>query len=221
MKREVVIFGAGKTADHARFYLDHDSPYEVRGFTVDRAFLDRETHAGLPVVAFEDIERTFPPSRCEMLVAISYVRVNAARAEKYAQAKAKGYALATYVSSRATTWPGLLIGDNCVIHEGCIIQPFAEIGSNVTIGSGAVIGHHTIIKDHCFISGGATVSGNVTVESYCFIGAGATIRDKITIARGCVIGAGALVMEDTREKGVYKGQAAMPLPRSSDELRAI
>lgn len=221
MKQNVVIFGTGQTADRSHFYLANDSAYAVCGFTVDRAHLDRETHRGLPVVAFEEIESTFPPSQYGMLIAISFVGVNAARAEKYAQAKAKGYRLVNYISSRAITWPGLVIGDNCRIHESCVIQPFAEIGNDVVIGPCSVIGHDSVIGDHCFLSGGVMVSGNVTIGPYCFVGVGATIRDKVTVGSGCVIGAGALVMKSTREKGVYRGQPATLMPKSTDALRGI
>ncbi|HPA19997.1 MAG TPA: acetyltransferase [Verrucomicrobiae bacterium] len=221
MKQKVIVFGTGETADRSHFYLANDSAYEVCGFTVDRPYLDRATHRDLPVVAFDEIESVFPSSRYKMLVALSYVGVNSARAEKYAQAKAKGYGLITYVSSRAITWPGLVIGDNSRIHEGSIIQPFARIGSDVVIGPGTVIGHDTVIKDHCFLSGGIMVSGKVTIEPFCFIGAGAKIRDNITIASGCVIGAGAVVLEDTREKGVYRAHPATLFPRSSDALQRI
>ena len=47
--------------------------------------------------------------------------------EGIAQAKAKGYALRTYVSSKATVWPDLALGENCFILEQNVIQPFARI----------------------------------------------------------------------------------------------
>jgi sugar O-acyltransferase (sialic acid O-acetyltransferase NeuD family) len=156
-----------------------------------------------------------------MLVAIFAKKVNKVRAEKYHEAKAKGYQLINYISSRATTWPGLVLGDNCLIFENCICQPFSEIGSSVIIRSGCVIGHHSVIKDHCFLGACAVVLGCVVVEPYCFIGANATIRNGITIAKECVIGAGALILKDTKEKGIYKGIPPELLPITSDKLRKI
>jgi len=43
-----------------------------------------------------------------MFLSISFVGINKLRAEKYDQAKAKGYQLINYVSSKATTWPDWL-----------------------------------------------------------------------------------------------------------------
>ena len=52
------------------------------------------------------------------------------------QAKARGYGLISYVSSKATTWPGFACGDNCFILEDNTIQPFATIGNDVVLWSG-------------------------------------------------------------------------------------
>jgi sugar O-acyltransferase (sialic acid O-acetyltransferase NeuD family) len=216
---KVVIFGASTTADHSYFYFTHDSPYEVAAFTVDREYIEEKTRFGLPVVPFEDIETIYPPIEYKMFIALSFKKVNRVRAEKYDQAKAKGYQLVSYVSSKTTSWPGLVIGDNCNIHEDCLIQPYAEIGNNVTIGAGSLIAHHCIVGDHSYIAAHVVISGNVTVEPYSFLGANSTIRDRITIARECVIGAGALILKDTQKRGVYKGHPAILLPKPSNELR--
>ena len=48
---KVIVFGVGQLASLAYFYLTHDSPYEVTGFTVDRDYLKESEFFGLPVVA--------------------------------------------------------------------------------------------------------------------------------------------------------------------------
>lgn len=215
---KVVVFGVGQFADVAYFYLTHDSSHDVIAFTVDTEYLkDRKFH-GLPVVPFEEVERSYPPDRFKMFVPVSYIRVNKARSEKYTQAKAKGYELISYVCSKATTWPGLVVGDNCFIFENNVIQPYVKIGNNVIMWSGNHVGHHTTIKDHCFLASHVVVSGSVTIEPYCFLGVNATVRDNIKIAKECVIGAGALVMKDTVEGGVYIGKPAELYHKRSSEL---
>lgn len=218
---KIVVFGNGQVASVGYFYLTHDSPHDVVAFTVDRAYIEKDKLFGLPVVPFEEVEVLYPPREHKMLVMISYRKVNKLRAEKYYQAKEKGYEFISYVSSRATSWPGLEVGDNCFIMEENVIQPFVRIGNNVIMWSGNHIGHHSIIKDHCFLASHVVVSGSVTIEPYCFIGVNATIRDNITIAAECVIGAGALILSDTREKGVYVGKAAELIPRESNKLSTI
>jgi sugar O-acyltransferase (sialic acid O-acetyltransferase NeuD family) len=222
-KEKVVIFGVGEIANVAHFYLSHDSPYEVVAFTVDKEFIKEKELFELPVVPFEEIEMIYPPDKFKMFAPISYKDVNKLRAEKYYQAKAKGYQLISYICSKATTWPGLVVGDNCFIFENNVIQPFVKIENNVILWSGNHVGHHTIIKDHCFITSQVVISGHVVVEPYCFLGVNSTIRDNITIAKECVIGAGALITKDTQEKGVYYGPAANILKTSgsSGKLKKI
>ncbi len=215
---KVILFGNGQNASVAYAYLTHDSPYEVVAFTVDRAHIKDKELFGLPVIPFEDVQSIYPPVTHKMLISVSYAKANKLRAAKYYEAKDKGYQLITYISSKAMTWPGLIVGDNCVVLEHTVIQPFATIGNNVTVSSGSHIGHHTTIKDHCYVAQQVAISGFVTAEPYCFFGANSTIRDGITIARECVIGAGALILNNTRERSVYMARTAQLMPMASDHL---
>jgi sugar O-acyltransferase (sialic acid O-acetyltransferase NeuD family) len=218
-KLKVVVFGTAELASINYCYLRHDSPYEVAAFTVDRAYIKEDSLFGRPVVPFEDVESICPPGEYKMAVALGFRNVNRFRARKYSEAKAKGYQFINYVSSKATTWPELSIGDNCFIYENSVIGPYAKIGNNVHIGAGSIIGHHSIIKDHCFVGPHVVILGITTIEPYCVFGANSTIRDGgIIIERECIIGAGAVINKNTREKGVYIGNPAKLFPKNSDEL---
>ena len=103
---------------------------------------------GLPLSDWEDAARAYPPSEFMMFVAIGYTRMNGARREKYAAAKAAGYRLASYVSSHCRYLSSTPPGDNCMIFEDNTIQPFVTIGNNVTLWSGGVIGHDSVVEDH-------------------------------------------------------------------------
>jgi sugar O-acyltransferase (sialic acid O-acetyltransferase NeuD family) len=203
----------------SHFYLTHDSPYEVVAFTVDREYVKEETLCRLPVVPFEEVASLYPPDEYKMLVAILFGRVNKTRADKYSQAKAKGYELISYVSSKAITWPGLVMGDNCIILEHSAVGPFVEIGNDVII-SGSSVGHHSVIKDHCFLASNAVVLGCVTIEPYCFLGANSTVRDSIVIARECIIGPGVSITKNPPERSVYIAKPSELLPKPSNELGA-
>lgn len=219
-ERKIVIFGAGDIARLAHFYFTNDSAYEVAAFTVDQAFITADSFQGLPLVPFEELEAHFPPADYDMFIALSYANMNKLRAQKYSEAKSKGYSLVSYVSSKATCWTSA-IGDNCLIMEDNTLQPFVTIGNNVILWSGNHIGHDASIGDHCFISSHVVISGYTKIEPYCFLGVNATLRNDITIAAECVIGAGATIVKDTEEKGVYIGKAAEKYRLSSDQLQGI
>jgi sugar O-acyltransferase (sialic acid O-acetyltransferase NeuD family) len=215
---QLVVFGTGPVAEIVHFYLTHDSPFEVVAFTADREHVTSDTFRGLPVVPFDTVSERYPPDRFGMFVAIGYSRMNKVREARYHQAKEAGYELATYISTKATTWPGAVIGDNCFLMEDVIVHPFVEIGNDIIVWSGSHIGHGTVIGDHCFVSSRTAISGNVRVEPNCFFGTNSTIRDLVTIARESVIGAGAVVLKSTQERGVYVAPMARLLPTPSDRL---
>jgi sugar O-acyltransferase (sialic acid O-acetyltransferase NeuD family) len=214
----LIIFGAGDIARLAHYYFTRDSEHEVAAFTVDQKYRHGDTFLDLPLSPFEEVVERYPPKDYKMFVALSYAKMNRTRAEKYYQAKASGYELVSYVSSRCSFLTDIPVGDNCFILEYNTIQPFVRIGSNVTLWSGNHIGHDSIIEDHCFLASHIVVSGYVRIHPYCFIGVNATLRNSIEVARETLIGAGAVIMKDTVEKGVYLPQRAELSAKKSDEI---
>jgi sugar O-acyltransferase (sialic acid O-acetyltransferase NeuD family) len=214
---KVVIFGTASFAEIVHAYLSRDAAYQVVAFTAHRANLTTDRFCGLPVVAFEDVERLHPPASHQMFVAVGYRKVNQIRAGIFAEAKAKGYTLLTYISPRCTNLAAS-IGENCFVFEDNTLQPFVTIGDDVILWSGNHIGHHSSIGDHCYITSHVVVSGHCRIEPYCFLGVNATLRDSITIAERCVIGAGALIMKDTKPREVYLGERTRPFAKSSDDI---
>jgi sugar O-acyltransferase (sialic acid O-acetyltransferase NeuD family) len=219
--QQIIVFGVGEIAELADFYFTHDSGYEVAGFTVDGAYLKATEFRGRPVVAFEDVAEKFPPERYRFFVAVSYARLNAIRAEKVAAARAKGYRLVSYLSSRATVFDGFDLKDNCFILEDNTIQPFARVGANVTLWSGNHIGHHSTIEDDVFLASQVVVSGGVRIGQGSFVGVNVTIRDHVTIGRQCVLGAGALVLEDQPDFSVVAPRGTERSKVPSTRLRSL
>jgi sugar O-acyltransferase (sialic acid O-acetyltransferase NeuD family) len=215
---KIVVFGADTFASLAWYCLSHDSPYRVVAFTVDRAFIRGASHEGLPVVAFEDLAAYFPPDEVRLLLPLGYHAINGLRRARYEEAKRRGYRFVSYVSSRASVWPDLRIGENCLIYEHAVIQPFARIGNNVIIRSAAHISHHCQVADHAFVAAGVTFGGNVTVGEQAFVGVGAVLRDGLTVAERTFIGAGAVVIADTEADGVYVGNPAKKTGRTALEV---
>lgn len=220
--RRVVLFGVGRIAELAHFYLEHDSPHEVVGFTVDGAYVPGDpVFRGLPVTAFEDLPAAYPPDDVAVFAPISFKRMNHLRAEKVAAAQAMGYELISYVSSKATTFPDFACGPNCFILEDNTIQPFVEIGEDVVLWSGNHIGHHSTIGDHVMITSHVVVSGGCTIEPHCFLGVNATIRDETVVGRETLVGAGVTILSDTKPFSVYKVPDARPANIRSDQVRSI
>lgn len=214
-KRKVVIVGASAFAQIAHEYFHHDSDYEVAGFSVEAEHLTQPEFCGLPLVAFETIERSFPPTEHDVYVAVVYGQLNRLRARLSSAAKQKGYRLASYVSSRAFVWPNVRMGEHCFIFENNVVQPFVCLGNDVVLWSGNHVGHHSTIEDHCFVSSHVVISGYAVVQEFCFLGVNATISNNVTVARDCWIGPGVVVTKNTKPGTLYKAARAEPSPVSA------
>jgi sugar O-acyltransferase (sialic acid O-acetyltransferase NeuD family) len=216
--RPLVIFGTKRSASLARYCLENDTSLKVAAFTVDAAFMRGREHEGLPLVAFEELESHYRPQDCRLLIPMGYQCVNAVRRERYEAGKARGYSFASYVSSRASVWPDLVIGDNVLIYEHAIVQPFCRIGSNCIIRSGVHLSHHCEVADHVFMAPAAATGGAVVIGEQAFIGVGAVLRDRIRIAPRSFLAAGAVVIADTEADRGYAGNPARRLAKTALQL---
>jgi sugar O-acyltransferase (sialic acid O-acetyltransferase NeuD family) len=216
---DLVIVGAGEFAEIAYEYFTHDSPLRVVGFAVERAYLQRNELFGLPVVAFEEIEQHFPTATHQAFVAITNTQLNRVRARLFHATRAKGYRLATYVSSRAFVWHNVQLGENCFIFENNVVQYHVQVGDNVIMWSGNHVGHRTRIVDHTFLTSHVVISGYCEVGRNCYFGVNASVADHIQIGEDCVIGMGAVVVRPTDAGMVYIGSPAKPLKSSYDAFQ--
>jgi len=221
MKKELVIYGNGQVAQVACYMFRHDSPHVPVAFTVDPTCITSKELMGLPVVPIDDIAGRFPPAEHDAFVAVGFIQVNRLRAAKVAAMKNLGYRLTTYVSPRATTFPDLTVGENCLILEDNTIQPFSVIGNNVVMWSGNHLGHHSRIGDNCFIASHVVIAGMVEVGEYSFIGVNATIRDNVKIGKANVIGAGCVILADTQDLQVFGAKSSEASRVPSSRLRHI
>jgi sugar O-acyltransferase (sialic acid O-acetyltransferase NeuD family) len=208
MKKDLVIVGAGETAHLAYEYFTHDSDYEVRAFAVEGQFREADEFLGLPLVDFENIDSLYPADRYEAFVAVSSPKLNRVRMKLYEMTKAKGYELASYVSSRAFRWRDVAVGDNCFILEDNTLQPFVTIGNNVTLWSGNHIGHRSTIRDNCFLTSHIVVSGFCEVGENAFIGVNSSVADHVKIAPDNFIAMATAINQDTEPDSVYSGNPA-------------
>jgi sugar O-acyltransferase (sialic acid O-acetyltransferase NeuD family) len=217
-KEQIIIFGKGDIAQIANYYFEIDSDYEVVAFTLDKEYCTENEYENKPLIPFDDLVKLYPPNKYKLFIALSYAQMNKLRELKYHEAKAKGYELVSYISSKCTYLSQFTTGDNCFIFENNTIQPFVKIADNVTLWSGNHIGHHSEIHSHNFISSHVVVSGHCTVESNCFIGVNATIGHQVQIAKETLVGAGCIITKNTEEKSVYVPAKSVKLDKTSDKF---
>ena len=218
MNEKLVIFGAAKLAEMAHFYFSRDSGYRVAAFTVDVEYAQSGEFLGLPLVPFEDVQERYPPDGHDLFVAVGYRDLNRLRHEKCSAARAKGYALARYLSSKAAIWDDPSIGENSMVQEGCTVQPFVTIGQGVILFCGCQISHDVAIENFCYFAPGALVCGGARIGERSFVGSGAVVRDGVRIGERNIIGAGCRIMENTSAGAVYVGEKTKPFFLDADQF---
>lgn len=199
--KQLIIYGIGAHAKMIYTFFKQDSNYEVVAFTVQKNYLKEHTLFNLPVIGYEEIEQHFSPKQANMFIAVGPHNLNQIREKFYNSAKAKGYTLVSYHSSRANMWLDFSHGDNCMIDNASQSHPFVKIGNNnVIIASN--VGHNTTIGNHCFITT-SIIGGNVIVEDNVFIGMGCVIQSGVRIGKGSIIGLGSIIKKDVEPYSVY------------------
>ena len=218
---KIVIFGNQKMAQLVHFYFKHDSEHEIAAFTVDEAYIKEKEFQGLPLVAFEEIEKFYPPDEYKMITGIAYKKLNRVRTEKYAAGKAKGYEFISYISTKSIMWGDTKIGENCFIFENQVIQPFVTIGNNVIVWSGNHFGHDVVVEDNCFIGSHVILCGGSRVCQNSFIGVNVTLRDDVSIGKECIIGAGVVVLRNVDDKVVLIVNQVGPYRLDSEQFERM
>lgn len=193
---KVILFGTGQLAQTVTVYLERDSDHEVVGYTIDAAYRLGQTDCmDRPVYDWETLENHFAPSDGLLFGPISYRGLNQFRKARYLEGKARGYGFLTFVHPAAHVYTDA-IGENVLILEQNVIQPFARIGDNVVLWSNNHIGHHAVIGDHCFIASQVGIAGGCQVGEGCFFGGQSGLIDNRSVAPGSIVGAGATVLTD-------------------------
>lgn len=211
-KNKIVIFGLEDLAQLAYFYLKElqEQSWERSddipvAFTVNKEYLPNNSFKDLPVIAFEEIEKLYPPNEYSLFAPIAD---NKLRTKIYQEGKDKGYSFYTYISPYCFDFTRDNIGENCFIFEGNNLQPYTKIGNNCILWSSNHLGHHSVVEDNCFLTSHVVVSGHCHISKSSYIGVNSTLRDGITIGENCIIGMGSVVTKSTESNKTYIGVPA-------------
>lgn len=211
-KKKLIIYGVGKLAEYAGYVFQEDSNYNIVAYCIEENYL--RANPQLPdVESFENLQGDLLKNDTFLFVAVGN---NIIRERIFSIAKQKGYKLATYISSKASTWSNLKIGENCFIGEGSIIQPFVEIKNNSFL-FGARLGHHCIIGENVLLSG-PTIGGDVRVGDFTFIGLNSVIQQNIKIGKKNIIGMGVAITKTTSEHSVFSAPKARKRNINYDQI---
>lgn len=218
---EIVIFGTGDMAAVVAVYLRAEAPdIRIVGYTLDDAYCTADTHDNLPLVPWSLLETRFPPDTTQLFGPLTYQRMNTLRRDRYLEGKARGYSFVSFVHPDSSIYTDE-IGENCLILERNVIQPFSRIGNNCIIWSGNHIGHHVVIGDHVFISSQVGIGGSVVVGDECHLAGQIGIAHGLAVGARCALLNGAFVSRNLPEGTVLVGRPPELKPFDSARLAKL
>ena len=215
--KKVILVGNAITANILYEYLKNDDRYDVIGLTVDDEFLSQGGIEGLKSVGLSELNSTFPPSSCNVVMAIGYNDLNRVRESLFTRLHEKGYEIESYIHPDACVYTDHPLGEGCVVLPGAVIEPYAKIGDNTMIWCNVTVAHHSSIDENCWIAAGSVISGEAKVLRNTFLGVNATVVNTVTVGEYNIVGANALITKDTKSNSVNLARSAEPFRYSADE----
>ncbi len=213
---EVVIYGIGTFAKLLYYYFTKDSNYKIVAFCADRIYIKDKNFCNLPLIPFEDLERSYSPEKFKVFVAVGYSNMRA-RKIMFDKIKSKNYECVNYISSKAIIDSSFTIGENNVILENTVIEPFVKITNNNIIWSSSNICHDVFIDSHSFIAAQTLIGGFSKIKNNCFVGFNSTIIQNIVLENETLVGAKSLVLKNTKSFTKYIGNPAKSVSTHEQE----
>ena len=203
MKPNLLIVGTSITARSIYTYVVDYDLYHLIGFVVDKEYKACDTYCDKPVFTFDSLPVGFNKCKDYLFIAMEWDRLNATRRKLYERIKKDGYQLANIISPHAIVH-GVLLGDNCWICDGVIIENDVKIYENVMVKSGAKIAHLSTIEPHCFVGANSFLAGGVNLGEQTYVGISATIFNSVNVGKKCLIGACTYVKRHLPDYSVIK-----------------
>jgi sugar O-acyltransferase (sialic acid O-acetyltransferase NeuD family) len=202
MKKKLIIFGDGPSAEVIASIVDEYKIFEIECFTIDKKYMKKNKLLSYKIIEYEKIKNIKNKKDFLFFVSIGYSNMNKDRQYICKKIKKDGFKLTNIIHPKSNISENVKIGENCFIMQDIHIHPFVKIGNNNFIWSGSIICHHVKIGNNCWFTSGSSVAGQTLIGNNCFFGINSTITNNIKIGNECFIGAQTLVSKNLKKKEV-------------------
>ena len=200
MKKKLIIFGDGPSAEVVSKIVDEYKIFEIFCFTVNKKFIRKKKLFNYKIIEYEKLVKIKNKKDYLIFVSLGYSDLNKLREKILKKVKKDGFKLTSIIHPKANICNSVKLGKNNFIMQDVHIHPLVKIGNNNFIWSGSIISHHVKIGNHCWFTSGSSIAGKTVIGNNCFFGINSTIVNDIKIGNEVFIGAGALVNKSIKKK---------------------
>lgn len=218
--KKIVIYGNSSMAEVVAEYIGNTPGYEVVAFTIDKELVSGSEFGHKRLIAIDELSDFFGKNEIELLVLTAFGQGSPRilKKQKSEELKSKGFRLSSFIDPSAYVAPSATVGENCIILNRAIVEPFAVLDDGVFLRSDAYVSHGSHIGEYSYLAPRATLAGKVEVGRFCFLGVNCTIHDRKKVGDYAIIGGGAVVTSDVPEYGVIKAAPGILLDVKSTKF---
>ena len=214
-KNKIFLIGANNYAVELRHEIEQETSCRIEAYVTYRSYKTQDFLDGIPVIAFEEISQLYPIETIFVIIVIGYTQMNSIREKVYNDCLQYGYTVCSYLSPKANIYSSE-IGEGSIVRTGSHIGVNVKLGKCCIINQGVTLTHDIIVDDFCFFGARSVFGGQSTIGSHCFFGLNCTVKNRLSIAERTLVGAGSLLLRDSEPEGVYVGNPARKLDKSSN-----
>lgn len=202
----IVLYGAGGHGRVVADTIERQGLYQIVGFLDEHV---RGEVFGIPVLGGREMIRSLKEKG--ILAAVVSIGKANVREQIQRELSDAGVALPIIVHPSAQIARGVRLGQGTVVMPGVVIGPDAELGDGCIVNTCASVDHYCRIGCFVHVAPGAHLAGDVTVRDRTFIGIGSVVREGVIIGEDVLVGAGSVVVRDLSPGWVAYGAPAKPV----------
>jgi len=204
MNKKIILIGAGGHAKSCINLIKSSSKYNIVGLIEENKNKNKKILDYRILGSKEQLIYLRKKGVKYCGIAIGQIKSPVLRINFYNFLKRIGFSIPKIISVRSSCSNYSKIDDGTYVFDNTYIGPEALIGRNCIINTGSIIEHDCEVGDNCHISTGAILNGGVTVKKNTFIGSGTYIKHGVVVGENCIIGMGLVIKKDVPNNKILK-----------------
>ncbi len=202
LEKEIILIGGGGHCKSCIDVIETGNEFKVAGIVEQPGINDTVSVLGYPIIGLDNDLENLKLQYDYALITIGQMGSSNPRQKIFKYLKKLGYTLPVIISPLAHVSKHARTGEGSIIMHQSIVNAGAVVGKNCILNTGCLIEHDVKIGDHTHISTAAVINGQAVVGSGGFVGSNAVIVNGVKIPDNYFFKAGSLVINDKNGKEI-------------------